>query len=215
MSFRRTMVVRTNALDQLLGREQAVGFNHGALAMHPLGFNGIEPRALCGQKQGQNAHAFTRGFDLLVVFTNPGAHDLTAMPGGIIPDQQPRAFSLGLQFGTAAGQKLRRDVTHRAPIDKPQGHLISNGGISRTSLPQDPITSQRFRIGIGLLPPLLDKANWFLLDLPGRRFGQRKATPPDLVEEANGPVDRLFLLRGQLNNRSRALFFPGTADRDW
>ncbi len=127
MSFIRTVIVSTNALDQLLGGEQAVGFNHGALAMHPLGFNRIKPGTLYGQKQWQNAHAFARGFDLLVVFTNPGAHDLTAMPGGIIPDQQPRAFSLGLQVGAAAGQKLRCDVTHRASIDKPQGHLISNG----------------------------------------------------------------------------------------
>lgn len=35
MSFKRTVIVGTNALGQLLGREQAVGFNHGALAMHP------------------------------------------------------------------------------------------------------------------------------------------------------------------------------------
>ena len=207
MSFMRTVVVSTNALDQLLGREQAVGFNHGALAMHPLGFNGIKPGTLCGQKQRQNAHAFPRGFDLLVMFTNPGAHDLTAMPGGIIPDQQPRSFALGLQVGAAAGQKLRGDVTHRASIDKPQGHLISNGGVSRTSLPQDPITGQGFRIGVGLLPPLLDKANWFLLVLPGRRFGQRKATPPDLVEEANRPVDRLLLLRGPAQQSVASRFF--------
>ena len=84
MSFIRTVIVGTNTPDQLLGREQAVGFNHSALAMDPLRFNGIEPGALCGQKQGQNTHPFARGFDLLVVFTNPGTHDLTFMPGGII-----------------------------------------------------------------------------------------------------------------------------------
>ena len=32
------------------------------------------------------------------------------IPGGMIPDQQPGAFALGLQFAAAAGQKLLRDL---------------------------------------------------------------------------------------------------------
>jgi len=96
MSFKRTVIVGTDPLGQLLGGEQAVGFDHSALAMHPLGFNRIEPRTLCRLKQGQNAHTFTRGFDLLVVLADPVAHELAAMPGGVIPDEQPGAFALGL-----------------------------------------------------------------------------------------------------------------------
>jgi hypothetical protein len=144
MSFKRTVIVGTDTFDQLLGGEQAVGFHHGTLAMHPLGFNRIEPGTLRGQKQRQYPHAFARGFDLLIVFTNPGAHDLAAMPGGVIPDQQPGAFALGLQGGAAPGQKLCRDVTYRTPIDKAQGHLIPHRGISRTALPQDPITALEY-----------------------------------------------------------------------
>lgn len=63
MSFIRTVIVGTNAFGQLRGREPPIGFNHGALAMHPFGFDGIEPGALCGQKQRENAHAFARIFD--------------------------------------------------------------------------------------------------------------------------------------------------------
>src|SRR5512144_87872 len=207
MSFIRTVIVGTDTLSQLLGREQAVGLHHGALAMHPLGFNGIEPGALRGQKQRQNAHAFARGFHLLVVFPNPGAHDLAGMPRGIIPDQQPGSFSLGLQVGAAPGQKLRRDVAHGTAIDKPQRHLVPHGGISWSSLPQHPITGQRFGVGIGLLPPLLDKANWLLLVLPGRRLRQSEATPPDLVEEANRPDERLLLLRDPAQQAVASGFF--------
>ena len=51
MSFVRTAVIGTNALSQLFGREQPVGFDDGAFAMHPFGFDGIEPGTLFGQKQ--------------------------------------------------------------------------------------------------------------------------------------------------------------------
>src|SRR5579884_914897 len=150
MSLIGTVIVGTNALSQLLCREQAVMFNDGALAVDPLGFNGIESGTLRGQKQGQNAHAFARGFHLLVMFPNPGAYDLTIVPGGIVPDQQPCPFALGLQLATAPVQKLGRDVTDGTPIDKAQGHLVAKRGLSRSSLPQDAITGQRFDIGISL-----------------------------------------------------------------
>jgi hypothetical protein len=42
MSLIRTVVVSTNTLGQLLRREQVVGFDHRAFAMHPFGFDGID-----------------------------------------------------------------------------------------------------------------------------------------------------------------------------
>ncbi|SRR5579885_402229 len=207
MSFIRTVIVGTDPLSQLLRRKQAVGFDHGALAMDPLGFNRIEPGALGGQKQGQNAYAFACGFHLLVVVPNPGTHDLAVMPGGIIPDQQPSPFALGLQLVTAPVQKLRRDVTDGTPIDKAQGHLVAKRGLSRSSLPQDAITGQRFGIGISLLPPLLDKANGVLPILPGMGLRQGKATPPHFIQEANGPVGSLFLLRSPVQQSVTSCFF--------
>ncbi len=50
MSFIRTVIVGPDPLSQLLRRKQTIGFDYGALAMHPLGFNGVEPGALGGQK---------------------------------------------------------------------------------------------------------------------------------------------------------------------
>ncbi len=85
MSIIRTVIIGTDPLSQLLGREQASGFHHSALAMHPaFSSMGLIKATLGGQKQRQNAHAFARGLHLLVVVTNPGAHDLAGMPGGII-----------------------------------------------------------------------------------------------------------------------------------
>ena len=91
MRFIGTAKVRTDALSQLLGRKQSRGFNDSPLAMHPLRLNGIEPGALRRQVERQDAHAFACLFDLLIVLSDPGAHDLADMPGGIIPDQQPGA----------------------------------------------------------------------------------------------------------------------------
>src|SRR5690348_16143253 len=107
--------------------------------MHPFGFDGIEPGTLFRQKQREDAHAFARSLDLLVMLTNPGAHKLAVMPGGIIPDEQPRHFALVLQLGAAPVQKLRRDVTHGTPIDKAQGHPVPNGSIGWPSLPEYPV----------------------------------------------------------------------------
>ena len=79
----------THTLGQLLSGKQPVGFHHGALAMHPLGFNGVEPGTFGGQKEGQNAYAFAPLLNLIVVLANPGTHYLAHMKGGVIPDEQP------------------------------------------------------------------------------------------------------------------------------
>jgi hypothetical protein len=57
----------TNAFSELFGREQGVGFNDGSFPMDPLWLNRIEPGTFGGQEEGQNAHAFARLLDLLVI----------------------------------------------------------------------------------------------------------------------------------------------------
>ena len=64
----------TNAFSRLLGREQAIRFDHRLPGMDALGLDGLEPRALGGQEAGQDAHAFACLFDLLVVLANPPAN---------------------------------------------------------------------------------------------------------------------------------------------
>lgn len=209
MSFIRTVIIRTNPLGQLRGREQPVGFNDGTLAMYPFGFDGIEPGTLLGQKQGQDTHAVARCFHLLIVLANPGPNDLAFVPGGIVPDQQPRGFALPFQFRATPGQKLGGDLAHRASIDKAQAHLIADGSLGCSSLPQHSITGQRFRIGIGLLPRLFHQANGVIAHLPGMGVWQSKATPPHLVEKANRPGGGLLLLRGPTQQSVASRFFLG------
>lgn len=62
--------------------------------MHPLGLDGIEPGVLRWESEGQNTYTFARLFDLPIVFSDPGSHDLAAMPGSIVPDEQPGRFAL-------------------------------------------------------------------------------------------------------------------------
>src|SRR5947209_10061277 len=188
MSFVRTVKVSTNPLGQLASREQLIGFNNGALAMHPFGFDGIEPGTLRREQKGQDADAFALVLDLLVMLAYPGAHDQALMPGGIVPDQQPGSFSLCLQLTTTPVQKLGGDIADRTTGDKAQRHLVANRIIWRALLPQDSITGQGFGIRIPFVPGVFDQAYWLILTRPRLQARQRKATPPDFVEKANSPL---------------------------
>lgn len=97
--------MRTDPLSYLLGRKQTVGFNDGPLPMYPLWLDGIEPGAFRRESERQDTHPFSGQFDLLVVFSHPGLHDLADMAGSIIPDQQPGSFALPCQPLTAPLKK--------------------------------------------------------------------------------------------------------------
>lgn len=152
MSFVRTVILGADTFSQLLSREQPSRFNHGPFAMNPLRFNRIKPGTLLGQKQRQDPNTFVLTFDVLVMCSDPGAHDLTVVAGSIVPDQQPCRFALCLPLLTAPVQELCGDVTHPTPGDEAQRHLIADGFITWTLLPQHPITGQRFGIRISFLP---------------------------------------------------------------
>ena len=83
----RTGQVGIDTAFQFGGSEQSIGLDHILFAMHPLGLDGIEPGTLGGQQASENADAFATLLDLLVVRMKPGADQLTAMPGGVVPDE--------------------------------------------------------------------------------------------------------------------------------
>ena len=114
MRFIGTAKVGTDTFCQLLSRQQAIVFDDIALGMHPFGLNRIEPGTFRGQQERQNAHAFARLLDLLVVLAYPGAHGLTLMPGGIIPDQEPVGLAFCEQALATPLQELGGDGAHRA-----------------------------------------------------------------------------------------------------
>jgi hypothetical protein len=117
MWFIRTTKVGTDAFRQLASRKQPIEFHNVALGMHPFGFNRVKPRALGRQQERQDPHAVARLLDRSVVSTDPGAHGLALMPGGVIPDQQPMGLALLKQALAAPVQELGSDGA-----DGPSGH---------------------------------------------------------------------------------------------
>lgn len=188
MSLVRTMVISANAFSQLVGREKARRFDYCPFPVNPFGFNGVEPGALLGQKERQDTNAFPLACNLLVMRSDPGTHDFTAMPGSIVPDQEPGRFAMCLQLLAAPVQELRGDMADGTARDKAQSHLIANWLISRASLPQHPIAGECFGIRIVLLPRLFFQMNGILGALPSLRFGQGKSAPPNFIEKANCPA---------------------------
>jgi hypothetical protein len=79
----------TDPLGQLVASQQTRGLDDGALGVHPLGLDRIEPRTLAGQvaHHAKRAHAPTLPFYLTALLANPGRHGLAAMPRRIVPDQ--------------------------------------------------------------------------------------------------------------------------------
>ena len=88
---------------------------------------GLSQGLLRGQQERQNANAFARLLDLLVVLANPGAHGLTLMPGGIIPDQEPVRLAFVEQALATPLQELGGDGAHRASGHEAQPALRRSG----------------------------------------------------------------------------------------
>src|SRR5512135_1025936 len=197
--------VSTNALSQLLGREQAIRFHDSLLCMDPLRLNRVEPRALGGQEERQDTNAFPSLLDLPVVLPNPVPHHFAEMPRSIIPNQEPVPLALGSQTLTTRLQKLNADGTHRSPGDKAHPDLRAIRIVGQALLPQDAIARQGFGVGIALLPGLLDQANRSLLTLPGMQAWSGKTTPPDFIEKTDRPIR---LRTGVSDQPITSVFFP-------
>ena len=181
----------TKALGQLSSREQAMWFHDRLVGMDPFRFNGIEPGALRGQEAGQNTNAFAGLFDLVVVFTDPGANHLADMPASMVPDQEPVVLALGSQALTTLLQTLNADGTHGPSGDKAQPDLPTIRLVERSRLPQDAIAGQRLGVGIILEPGLCDEVNWVVFAVPGLHERLGKAAPPHFVQKADGPLGML------------------------
>src|SRR5262249_33737043 len=61
--FVRAAEGRADTLDQFGGEQQPRGFDHAALAMHPLGLDRVQPGALARQIAGDDPHAAAAPLD--------------------------------------------------------------------------------------------------------------------------------------------------------
>ena len=188
MSFVRTLKISTDPLCKLLGRKPAVGFDDLAFAMHPFGFDRVEPGAFGRQQEGQNVYPCAFSFDAAVVLANPGTLSQAFVPGSVIPNEQPGRLALLVQKVAASLQELRSHGTDWPSIHKAQRHLITLGLLGFASLPQYSITGQSLWIRIALFPGLFHQVHRVLWLLPGVQPGQSKSAPPHFIQKTNGPA---------------------------
>src|SRR5581483_6996852 len=166
MGFIGTAKMSTNALGQLLGSEQAIEFDNSLLGMDPPGLNGVEPGTFRGQKERQETYPFALLLDLLAMLSDPDLHDLTGMPGGMVPDQQPGTLAVCLKPGTDPLQELGGDGAHRASIHKTERHQAAERISGRTLLPKNPVPGQSLWIRIMFLPHLFHQVDRIFFALP-------------------------------------------------
>src|SRR4030095_7712902 len=87
VGFLGTAVGVADASGELVGRQEAVGFDNAALAVDPGGLNGVEPGALTGQVAGDDADTGASPLDPAIVVADPAADEVADVPGGVVPDQ--------------------------------------------------------------------------------------------------------------------------------
>jgi hypothetical protein len=113
----------THPRDHLHGGEQARGFDHGPLPMHPVRFKRIQPGTVDRQTPGHEAYS-TGSLDLLMMRPDPGTDLWADVPGGMVPPQHQDPFPLGGQRLAETGETGRRDVAHGSAVDNASQDLV-------------------------------------------------------------------------------------------
>jgi hypothetical protein len=177
--------------------------------MHPCGLNGIQPGASAGQVADHEAHPDGASLDLLGVLADPAPHCLTAVPGGVIPDQQQRGEALSCELGRAPRQKIDGHGTHGAPCHRPEPPLV---WLLRSRPHQQSITGQRLGIGIVRRCSQRLQLEGDLCVCPAMLVGLGEPAPPDFIAKAQRPHG---LGHGQRDQAVAPFCFGDRLDRDW
>jgi RNA polymerase sigma factor (sigma-70 family) len=117
----RTAIILADSLLDFSGVEQPLRLDDGLLAVDPLRFDRVQPRALARQPAGHDPYP-TVAFHPPVVLLDPDPHPGADVPGGVVPDQQQRPFALRRQLPAHPGEELLGDLADRAALDEPQQH---------------------------------------------------------------------------------------------
>src|SRR5439155_1671223 len=124
MRFLLTTLIGIDTRFAFVCAQQPVCFRHRALAMDPFRFDGVEPRTFTGPLADHEADAHGALLHLPIVLAYPVPRGVTAMPGGLVPEQQQRRAALRRELGGAPRQTIDGHRTHGAPRDTPQPHLV-------------------------------------------------------------------------------------------
>src|SRR5215211_179417 len=160
----RTLESGANALGELVGAKQALGFHHPTLAVNPFGLYGVEPRALYGQQTTYDPHSTPTPFDLAVVRCDPLSELSAYVPACVVPHQHPHFLANRFEFPRAPTKKPSGYRAHRPTIHKTQPRPFKLGHIQ-------PVAGDGLRIRIILGDRLLMKAQDLALLAPSAHGG--------------------------------------------
>src|SRR5262249_26835505 len=108
-------VVGATPLLRLSRRQLPPRLGDVLLAMHPLGFDGVQPRTLDRQVAGQDPHP-AAPLRPAVVRLDPRPHPLADVPGGVVPDEHQDLLPLRPQPPTHPAQEVLRHHADRPPL---------------------------------------------------------------------------------------------------
>src|SRR5215208_6861873 len=177
----RTIEDTTNPIGKFVCSKQSVGLDHFSLAVHPLGLDGVQPRALFGQKTAHDPNPFAALFDPSVVFAEPSPHLFGDMPRSVVPDQKKDLLAKSLELLATPLKKPGGYGTHRPAVDEPDPRLVEFRHI-------EPVAGYSLRLGIVFFDRPLDEAPGLGVLAPGVQGGQGLPAPPALVLETGGPL---------------------------
>jgi hypothetical protein len=125
----RTIEDTTNPIGKFVCSKQSIGLYNFSLAVHPLRLDGVQPRAVLGQKTAHDPNPFAALFDPSVVFAEPSPHLFGDVPRSVVPDQKKDLLAKSLELVQALLKKAGGYVTHRPAVDEPQPRLVEFGHI--------------------------------------------------------------------------------------
>ena len=88
MLVMRTTERPAHSVGELVGAQHAVELHDPSLAMHPLGLDGVQPRALLRKQATDDPHPAATLLDAAVVPPEPSPHFFGGVPAGVVPDEQ-------------------------------------------------------------------------------------------------------------------------------
>src|SRR5215204_1859749 len=160
----RTVENLANSVGKLVCSEKSVGFDHLALAVNPLRFDGVQPRALLRKQATDDPYPLTALFDSAVVGTEPTPHLFGDVPTGVVPDENENLLANGFELSHAPLEKARRYRRNRPPVHEPDPRPIESGQV-------ESVTAYGFRLGVVLGDRPLDEARGLALLGPGVERG--------------------------------------------
>src|SRR3954465_6573690 len=165
---------------KLAGGELTVRLDHGPLAVHPLGLDRVQPRALARQPPDQGATPAAGGLAPPVVGPDPGADRAADVPGAVVPDQDQDPDVVGRHPLGHPGEEGAGDGADRPPRPEAQPPPLALGQ-------PEAVAGERLRLGVVAVGRVHAQAER-LARRPGVQRRLREAGEPDLVGEAEGPA---------------------------